>query len=157
VGASARGEAAAREAMGADYGATTGETGRVSAAKSAAAIASCNSTATSGSTKATAVTSTKPAAVATSTHRCVTTAAASTTATTTAVSATAVLSKGRRANGQQDRKRTDEKADFGLHNTYSDASHRCAPARPRGLMIRPLNCAYVQAKRTPAVPADSKW
>jgi hypothetical protein len=154
VGASARGEAAAREAMGADYGATTGETGRVSAAKSAAAIASCNSTATSGSTKATAVTSTtKPAAVATSTHRCVTAAAAS----TTAVSATAVLSKGRRANGQQDRKRTDEKADFGLHNTYSDASHRCAPARPRGLMIRPLNCAYVQAKRTPAVPADSKW
>jgi hypothetical protein len=153
VGPSARGEAAAREAMGADYGATTGETGRVSAAKSAAAIASCNSTATSGSTKATAVTSTKPAAVATSTHRCVTTAAAS----TTAVSATAVLSKGRRANGQQDRKRTDEKPDFGLHNTYSDASHRCAPARPRGLMIRPLNCAYVQAKRTPAVPADSKW
>jgi hypothetical protein len=97
--------------MGADYGATTGETGRVSAAESAAAIASCNSTATSGSTKATAVTATNPAAVATSTHRCVTTTATS----TAAVSATAVLSKGRRADGQQDRKRTDEKADFGLH------------------------------------------
>jgi hypothetical protein len=152
VRASARGEAAAREAMGADYGATTTETGRVSATKSAAAIAACNSTATSGSTKATAVTSTNSTAVATSTHRCVTTPA-----TTTAVSATAVLSKGRCAGGQQDRKRTDEKADFGLHNTYSDASHRYAPARPRGLMIRPLNCAYVQAKRTPAVPADSKW
>jgi hypothetical protein len=150
--------------MAADYGATTSNASYLTAAKSAAAIAARNSTATSDSTKATAVTSTKPAAVtstkpaavATSTHRCVTAAATSTAASTT-VSATAVLSKGRRAHGQQDRKRTDEKADLGLHNTYSDASHRCAPARPRGLSIRPLNCAYVQAKRTPAVLADSKW
>jgi hypothetical protein len=142
VRASARGEAAAHEAMAADYGATTSNAG-VTAAKSAAAIAAGNSTAASDSTKATAatstkapaVTSTKPAAVASSTHRGVTTATSttSTTAATSAVSATAVLSKGGRAHGQQDRKRTDEKADFGLHITYSDASHRCAPARPRGL------------------------
>jgi hypothetical protein len=116
--------------MAAYYGATTRKTdsatggnptAAIAAAESActrSAIAACEST-PAAPAEARAVSSTKSAAaVATAAaHGCVATAATASTAM-----ASRVLSKSRCAHGQQGRKRTDEKSDFSLHDTYSDAA-----------------------------------
>jgi len=87
-------------------------------------------------------------------HGCVATATAS---TATSAMASRVLSKSRCAHGQKGRKRTDEKADFGLHNTDSDAAFVCTgTASWPDRLDRRTAPTFKQNARPPA-PADSKW
>jgi len=103
---------------------------------------------------------TVPAASESAAVRSTAAATAMSTATATAMStATAMLSKGWGAYGQKRRQRTDgpqggpitENTVLRLHDAYSDAGFFSGCRHGlEAQSIRPLNCAYVQAKRIPS-------